>query len=87
MSTIDESALKLFTAQMEALQCLVAAMRAPGGYSDATLTYLLEARLAGRADDDLTALGAAQLLAFLRPREPPQPQLRLIQGGLSDRQS
>jgi len=84
---IDESALKLFVAQMEALQCVVTVMQSPGGYSDDALRYVLEARLAGRAEDDLTALGVAQMLQFLQPKAPPPPQLRLIQGGLSDRQA
>ncbi len=83
---IDESALKLFTAQMEVLQCVVMALRSPAGFDEAALVYVLESRLAGRAADDLTALGVAQLLEQLRPAATPQkrpPQLRLIQGGLA----
>jgi len=82
-TVIDESALKLFVAQMEALQCVVLALQARGGLSGDELAYVLEARIKGRAEDDLTALGVAQLLQFLQPKVPPAPQLRLIPGGLS----
>jgi hypothetical protein len=84
---IDESALKLFLAQMEALKCVVLALRSPAHF-EAGLEYALEKRLEGRADNDLTALGVAQLLSLLRADRgdedrPQPPQLRLIQGGLS----
>jgi hypothetical protein len=81
---IDESALKLFVAQMEALECVVLALRSPGHF-EASLEYLLENRLEGRAEDDLTAVGVANLLNRLRPAVGEQktpPQLRLLQGGL-----
>ena len=86
----NEFALKLFVAQMEALQCVVMALRAPGGFDEQALVHVLVRRLEGRADDDLTALGLAQLLEHLRPQPEPSkrpPQLRLIQGGLSPDQS
>jgi hypothetical protein len=80
---IDENTLKLFSAQMEALQCVVIALQSTGSLNEEALTYVLEARLKGRPDDDLTALGIAILLGKLDGAKQP-PQLRLIQGGISD---
>ena len=81
--TIDENTLKLFSAQMEALQCVVGALQATGVLNEQALTYLLEARLKGRPDDDLSALGIAILLGKLDGAKKP-PQLRLIRGGRTD---
>ena len=77
---IDENTLKLFSAQMEALQCVVYALQATDAPNEEALTILLEGRLKGRPDDDLTALGIAILLGKIKPGKKP-PQLRLIPGG------
>lgn len=81
--TIDENTLKLFYSQMEALHCVVIALQSTSELNEAALTYVLEARLKGRPDDDLTALGIAMLLGKLDGQKKP-PQLRLIQGGRTD---
>ena len=80
---IDENTLKLFYSQMEALNCVVIALQAEGALNADALKYVLEARLKGRPDDDLTALGIAMLLGKLDGTKKP-PQLRLIPGGRAD---
>ena len=86
MKQIDENTAKLVAGIMETMQCMVTSMSAPGGFNVENLTYLLDKRLEGRPHDDLTAVPLAVMLNGLRPKEKARPQLRLIQGGLKDKE-
>ena len=81
---IDENSLKIDVGIMESIQCLVLALEATGNLNREALIHVLEHRLSGRPNDDLTAVASAQLLNFLEPTKKP-PQLRLIRGGKPDR--
>lgn len=81
---IDENSLKLDVGIMESIQCLAMALEATGNLNREALIHVLEHRLNGRPNDDLTAVALAQLLNFVAPEKKP-PQLRLIRGGKPDR--
>lgn len=78
---IDENTARLVGGMMDAMQCLVATLQTQGALDSNLLAHAITLRLDKMPEDALEAAPLAILLQWLRPSEPPRPQLRLIRGG------
>ncbi|MCX8017075.1 MAG: hypothetical protein N2690_04120 [Rhodocyclaceae bacterium] len=78
---IDESTVRLVGGMIDAMQCLIALLEAQGAIRRDDLAQAITIRLDKMPEDALEAAPLAVLLRWLRPSDPPRPQLRLIHGG------
>ena len=78
---IEDTTLQLVGGMMDVVTSLVITLEAQGALNREALAYVIERRLEDSPPDALSAAPMAILYQWLRPSEPPRPQLRLIQGG------
>lgn len=78
---IDDNTLRLVGGLIDVITSLVMTLEAHGVMDRESLAYIISRRLDEADPDALEAAPMAVLLNWLRPQEPPRPQLRLIRGG------
>lgn len=81
---LEDSTLQLVGGMIDVVTTLIVTLEAQGALDRQALAYAVERTLDARNPDDLSAAPLAVLLQWLRPSEPPRPQLRLIRGGRSE---
>jgi hypothetical protein len=81
---LEDSTLQLVGGMIDVVKAVIATLEAQGVLDRQALAYAVDRILQDRDPDDLTAAPLAALLHWLRPSDPPRPQLRLIRGGRSE---